>query len=82
MPWRAGSSEGFGSTRKQSRRDVMKINIDNNLVEFTPKSEDETKALEALWKVVVDCVKFNKKLVAVGEFVPGQNSTARFAIED
>ena len=59
----------------------MKITIDKNLVEFIPESENETKSLDALWKTVVDCVKFNKKLVPVGEFVPGKTDTARFAIE-
>ncbi len=41
----------------------MKINIDKNLVEFTPESSDEKVKLEALWRLVVDCVRFNKKLV-------------------
>ena len=59
----------------------MKITIDKNLVEFIPENENETKSLDALWKTVVDCVKFNKKLVPVGEFVPGKTDIARFAIE-
>ncbi|MBA3030370.1 MAG: hypothetical protein FP816_16385 [Desulfobacteraceae bacterium] len=59
----------------------MKITIDKNLVEFIPENENETKSLETLWKTVVDCVKFNKKLVPIGEFVPGKTDTARFAIE-
>ncbi|MBU4319182.1 MAG: hypothetical protein KKF30_18140 [Proteobacteria bacterium] len=59
----------------------MKITIDKNLVEFIPENENETKSLDALWKTVVDCVKFNKKLVPIGEFVPGKTDTARFAIE-
>ena len=60
----------------------MKIAIEKNLVEFTPENDTETKSLDALWKVVVDCVKFNKKLVPVGEFVPGKTNVARFAIEE
>ncbi|MFH2007694.1 MAG: hypothetical protein ABI333_14000 [bacterium] len=60
----------------------MKINIDNTLVELVPEGPDEIKQLSALWDVVVDCVKFNKKLVPVGEFIPGETSQARFAIED
>ncbi|MBF0413277.1 MAG: hypothetical protein HQK70_11290 [Desulfamplus sp.] len=59
----------------------MKINIDKNLVEFTPETADEKAKLEALWKTVVDCVRFNKKLVPVGEYVPAKNTFARFAIE-
>jgi Zn finger protein HypA/HybF involved in hydrogenase expression len=30
---------------------------------------------------MVDCVRFNKKLVPVGEFLPGKTDVARFAIE-
>jgi hypothetical protein len=59
----------------------MKINLDKNLVEFTPENADEKAKLEALWKVVVDCVRFNKKLVPVGEYVPAKNEFARFMIE-
>ncbi len=60
----------------------MQIEIKNKLVEFTPESDAEKEALAGLWNVVVDCVKFNKKLVAVGEYVPGRSDQARFAIEE
>jgi len=59
----------------------MQINIVKNLVEFTPENPDETKKLEALWRIMVDCVRFNKKMVPVGEYVPQKNKFARFAIE-
>jgi len=59
----------------------MKINIDKNLVEFTPENAEETKKLEGLWKMIVDCARFNKKLVPVGEYVPQKNNMARFQIE-
>ena len=49
----------------------MKISIDKNLVEFTPENDDETKKLEALWRIMVDCARFNKKMVPVGEYLPG-----------
>lgn len=60
----------------------MKLVIDKNLAEFTPDTEEETKQLNELWNLIVDCAKFNKKLVPIGEFVPGKTNTARFAIED
>lgn len=60
----------------------MKITIDKNLVEFSPDNDQEVKELNALWRVVVDCVKFNKKLVPVGEYLPGESKLARFAIEE
>ncbi len=59
----------------------MKIEIEKNLVEFTPETADEKNKLEALWKTVVDCVRFNKKLVPVGQYMPAEDTLARFAIE-
>ena len=60
----------------------MKISIEKSLVELTPESEAETQQLLQLWQTIVDCVKFNKHLVPVGEFVPPHSNIARFAIED
>jgi Zn finger protein HypA/HybF involved in hydrogenase expression len=59
----------------------MRINIEKNLVEFTPENPDEKARLEELWRLMVDCVRFNKKLVPVGEYIPQKNLLARFAIE-
>ena len=59
----------------------MQINIDKNLVEFTPESDQETEKLQKLWRLMVDCARFNKKMVPVGEYVPQANAFARFAIE-
>lgn len=60
----------------------MKINVEKNVVEFIPENEQEAKDLEHLWRVVVDCAKFNKKLVAIGEYIPGQTKQARFVVEE
>ncbi len=59
----------------------MQINIEKNLVEFTPESSEETAKLQSLWRVMVDCARFNKKMVPIGEYIPKENSFARFAIE-
>jgi len=61
----------------------MKINIEKNIVEFAPESANETAQLELLWKKIVDCARFNKKMVPMGEFVPKheEKNIARFAIE-
>ena len=59
----------------------MKINIDKNLVELEPENSDETSKVEALWRMLVDCARFNKKLVPVGEFIPRSNNVAGFQIE-
>lgn len=50
----------------------MKITIEKNVVEITPESSQETEQLDSLWKVIVDCMKENKKLVPIGEFIPGK----------
>lgn len=60
----------------------MKIAVEKQLVELTPESEAEKQELGALWDVIVDCAKFNKKLVPVGEYSPAKNDLARFAIEN
>ena len=59
----------------------MKISVEKNVVEFVPESDQETTELESLWNTVVDCVKFNKKLVPIGEYVPQKSNKASFAIE-
>ena len=59
----------------------MKIDIQKNVVEFTPETSDEKTKLEALWRTIVDCVRFNKKLVPIGNYIPAQDEFARFAIE-
>lgn len=59
----------------------MKIELNKNLVEFTPETADEKTKLEALWKTIVDCVRFNKKLVPIGKYIPAEDEFARFAIE-
>jgi hypothetical protein len=59
----------------------MKITVEKNVVEFVPDNDTETVQLESLWNAIVDCVKFNRKLVPIGEFVPSKSNAARFAIE-
>lgn len=60
----------------------MKIAIDKNVVEISPANDEETKQLDTLWKILIDCVGSSKKLVPIGEYLPGQSKQARFAIED
>jgi hypothetical protein len=59
----------------------MKISVDKNVVEVTPENEQETASLDLLWKIVVDCHGNNKKIVPMGQFVPGHDPLARFHIE-
>jgi len=59
----------------------MNINIEKNLVEFTPENSDETIKLQSLWRMMVDCARFNRKLVPIGEYIPQKSEFARFVIE-
>jgi len=59
----------------------MKIEILKDYIELTPEKDYETANLEGLWRLMVDCVRFNKKLVPMGEYVPAKKNVARFAIE-
>ena len=59
----------------------MKITIDKDLVELSPESEQEKTDLAKLWRLTVDCAGFNKKIVPVGEYIPQNNTCARFVIE-
>ncbi len=59
----------------------MRIEFYKNYIEFIPESELETTNLENLWRTLVDCVRFNKKLVPMGEYIPQKSNVARFAIE-
>ena len=59
----------------------MKINIDRNVVEFLPDNEQETASMEILWRIIVDCMKENKKMVPIGEYIPSKENLARFVIE-
>lgn len=60
----------------------MKISFEKSRVILQPEKAEEKAKLEALWRILVDCVGFNKKLVPIGEYVPMKNSDgASFFIE-
>jgi len=59
----------------------MDITVDRNVVEFKPGNAQETAAMELLWQVIVDCLRENKKLVPIGEYIPSKENLARFVIE-
>ena len=59
----------------------MRIELNKNTVEFTPEADYEKTMLEGLWRMLVDCSRFNQKLVPVGEYVPAKSNTAQFAVE-
>jgi hypothetical protein len=59
----------------------MKIDIENTLVRMTPENNLEKEALNNLWRTLIHCVTSNKKLVPVGEYLPGVKEVAVFNIE-
>jgi hypothetical protein len=59
----------------------MKIELEGTLLRMTPESDREKEELNQLWTIVVDCAKTNKKLVPVGEYLPGMKEVATFNIE-
>ena len=61
----------------------MKITIESpTIVEFRPETEHEAKQLDALWKMVIRCDVQSKVLCPVGEYIPGIEAGANFAIQD
>ena len=59
----------------------MKIELEGTLIKFTPENEREKTELNQLWVIVVGCVDQGKKLVPVGEYLPGIKEVATFNME-
>jgi len=59
----------------------MKIEFEGTLVKLRPETAEEGTQLDRLWKVVVGCVAEGKKLVPVGQYLPGTTPTANFNVE-
>jgi len=59
----------------------MNIELEGSLIRFTPESDKEKEQINQLWNIIIDCVKENKKLVPVGEYIPGMKEVATFNIE-
>jgi hypothetical protein len=60
----------------------MRIELSKTLVEFTPEADYEKTMLEGLWRMLVDCARFNQKLVPVGEYVPTEEYPAVYVDKD
>jgi hypothetical protein len=59
----------------------MKIELEGTLLKMTPENDREKEELNQLWTIIIDCVKDNKKLVPVGQYLPGMKEVATFNIE-
>lgn len=60
----------------------MKIELDLTLVRMTPETDAEKKAINDIWRILIDCVNKTRKLVPVGEYIPGIKEVATFNIEE
>ncbi|RMG03785.1 MAG: hypothetical protein D6726_04810 [Nitrospirae bacterium] len=59
----------------------MKIEMEGTLIRMIPETDTEKEQLNQLWNVIIDCVNQNRKLVPVGEYIPGMKEIATFNIE-
>ncbi len=67
--------------RTTLRRNKMKIELEGSLLKMTPENDREKTELNQLWTIIIDCAKDNKKLVPVGQNLPGSKEVATFNIE-
>jgi hypothetical protein len=59
----------------------MKIELEGSLIKMIPETDNERMELNQLWTIIIGCVNEGKKLVPVGEYIPGSNEVAVFNIE-
>jgi hypothetical protein len=59
----------------------MKIELEGTLIKLIPENDREKQELNQLWTIMIDCVKENKKLVPVGQYIPQMKEVAVFNIE-
>jgi len=59
----------------------MKIELEGLLIRMIPENESEKTDLNQLWTMIIGCVQEGKKLVPVGEYLPGIKEVATFHIE-
>ena len=59
----------------------MKIDLEGSLIKMTPENDRERTELNQLWTIIIGCVGDGKKLVPVGEYIPGVKEVAVFHME-
>ena len=59
----------------------MKIELEGSLIRMIPENERERDELNQLWTIIVGCVNEGKKLVPVGQYLPGMKEVAVFNVE-
>jgi hypothetical protein len=59
----------------------MRIELDGMLIRMIPENDREKTEMNQLWTIIIGCVNEGKKLVPVGEYLPGIKEVATFHIE-
>ena len=59
----------------------MRIELEGTLIRMIPETDSEKEQLNQLWTIVVGCVDDGKKLVPVGQYIPGTTEVATFNME-
>jgi hypothetical protein len=59
----------------------MKIELEGSLLKMVPENERERTELNQLWTIIIGCANEGKKLVPVGQYIPGVKEVAVFNIE-
>lgn len=59
----------------------MKIELEGTLIRMIPETDSEKTELNQLWTIIIGCVEEGKKLVPVGQYIPGIKEVAVFNIE-
>ena len=59
----------------------MKIELEGMLIRMIPENDREKTEMNQLWTIIIGCVNEGKKLVPVGEYLPGIKEVATFHIE-
>jgi len=59
----------------------MRMELEGSLLKMTPENDREKAELNQLWTIIIGCVSDGKRLVPVGEYLPGIKEVAVFNIE-
>lgn len=59
----------------------MRIELEGSLLKMTPENDREKTELNQLWTIIIGCVSEGKKLVPIGQYIPGIKEVAVFNIE-
>ncbi len=59
----------------------MRIELEGSLLKMIPENDREKEELNQLWTIIIGCVNEGKKLVPVGQYLPGVKEVAVFNIE-